>query len=55
MNFVKMVFQVLILFLIGFASGISFMWIVFGDLPLKYLLASAWLFLMVYALKKERG
>lgn len=55
MNFAKMIFQVLILFLIVFASGLSFMWIVFGDLPLKYLLAIAWMFLMAYALKKERG
>lgn len=55
MELIKMIFKVLIVFLIIFATGISFMWIVFGDLPIKYLLAGAWMFLMAYALKKERG
>lgn len=55
MELIKIIFKVLIAFMIVFATGISFMWIVFGDLPIKYLLAIAWMFLMAYALKKERG
>lgn len=55
MELVKMIFKVIIVYLIVFVTGISFMWIVFGDLPIKYVLAFVWMFFIAYSLTKERG